>query len=255
MRWRRIFGVEGIRPNENPNAIIAAHFFDTILVIILLWLPFQWYFQDHGWLSHQFIELADWIIWSAFLAEAITLSVLVNHPWRYFRQNWLTVIVIVLAFPILWDFSSSYVAFIRYLRLLVILRLTSVQALYMYRILRRNHFGSTILSFFVITILSGVFIGYFDPSLSPPWKGIWWAWETITTVGYGDIVPQTIPGKVFAALLMVMGVCLVSIVAANFAAFLLGGPAQKKDIESIKQHIHELDTKIDRLLEQNSSKE
>ncbi len=53
-------------------------------------------------------------------------------------------------------------------------------------------------------------------------EGIYWAIVTITTVGYGDIYPQTIAGKALAALLMIMGYSVIAvptgIVSAEMAA-------------------------------------
>jgi voltage-gated potassium channel len=46
------------------------------------------------------------------------------------------------------------------------------------------------------------------------WLGMWWAVETITTVGYGDIVPTQTAGKVIAAFLMIGGLSLLSVITA-----------------------------------------
>ena len=46
------------------------------------------------------------------------------------------------------------------------------------------------------------------------WLGIWWAIETVTTVGYGDVVPDQVLGKVIASLLMLGGLSLLSVVTA-----------------------------------------
>jgi voltage-gated potassium channel len=48
---------------------------------------------------------------------------------------------------------------------------------------------------------------------------LWWAVVTVTTVGYGDIVPQTTEGRVVAAMLMFTGVALLGTVAASLASF------------------------------------
>ncbi|CAE8616793.1 unnamed protein product [Polarella glacialis] len=42
-------------------------------------------------------------------------------------------------------------------------------------------------------------------------KGMWWATVTITTVGYGDIVPETVMGKVVAAMAMLMGYGMLAV--------------------------------------------
>lgn len=46
------------------------------------------------------------------------------------------------------------------------------------------------------------------------WLGMWWALQTVTTVGYGDIVPQQAAGRVVAAILMLGGLALLSVLTA-----------------------------------------
>jgi voltage-gated potassium channel len=48
---------------------------------------------------------------------------------------------------------------------------------------------------------------------------VWWAFCTVTTVGYGDYAPVTVHGRVVAVLLMVGGVVLVGLVTATFASW------------------------------------
>ena len=47
---------------------------------------------------------------------------------------------------------------------------------------------------------------------------VWWSFETITTVGYGDFVPVTWLGRFFAVLIMIMGISVFGIVSAGLAA-------------------------------------
>ena len=49
---------------------------------------------------------------------------------------------------------------------------------------------------------------------------LWWGVVTITTVGYGDLVPQTNAGRIVAAVLMIGGVALLGALAGSLAAFL-----------------------------------
>ena len=47
---------------------------------------------------------------------------------------------------------------------------------------------------------------------------VWWAVETTTTVGYGDIAPMTPAGRTLASVLMVCGIGLVAIVVSSLSA-------------------------------------
>jgi len=47
---------------------------------------------------------------------------------------------------------------------------------------------------------------------------IYWAIVTLTTVGYGDIVPQTIPGQVISAMVMITGYSIIAVPTGIFTA-------------------------------------
>lgn len=67
---------------------------------------------------------------------------------------------------------------------------------------------------------------------------IWWAFETITTVGYGDYVPVTLAGRFTAVLMMFLGISALSVISASLAATLV--KQGSKDPTPAKEVIDEL---------------
>jgi hypothetical protein len=67
-------------------------------------------------------------------------------------------------------------------------------------------------------------------STFPSWSdGIWWALSTLTTVGYGDYVPESTPGRVVAGLIMIMGVAVLGAVAAVVALIFASAVARREE--------------------------
>jgi voltage-gated potassium channel len=64
-------------------------------------------------------------------------------------------------------------------------------------------------------VIFGILERIVDPkTFHSVWLGMWWAIETVTTVGYGDIIPDGTAGKVIAGFLMLGGLSLLAVVTA-----------------------------------------
>ena len=87
-----------------------------------------------------------------------------------------------------------------------------------------------------VTIACGIVIRLVDPSdFDSVWLGLWWAVQTVTTVGYGDVVPHHTSGRLIGAVLMLSGIGFLTVVTAVItAAFLetvrrrMGDPGQRE---------------------------
>ena len=82
-------------------------------------------------------------------------------------------------------------------------------------------FGATL----VVLFLSSVGIYYFERSAQPEafasvFHGMWWALATFTTVGYGDVYPITVGGKLFTFVVLMLGLGVVAVPPALIAAAL-----------------------------------
>ncbi len=70
-------------------------------------------------------------------------------------------------------------------------------------------------------------------------QGLWWAAVTITTVGYGDVVPRTLGGKLLGVGLMFSGVILLSLTTATIASvFIERKMRRERGLESVLAHDH-----------------
>lgn len=71
---------------------------------------------------------------------------------------------------------------------------------------------------------------------------LWWAVSTVTTVGYGDIIPVTTAGKIAGMILMIFGTALFSSFTALFASILL-----EPEIVEVEKEVRELEKSMSHL--------
>ena len=85
----------------------------------------------------------------------------------------------------------------------------------------------------IVAIAGGILIRALDPVDFPTVpSGLWWAVQTVTTVGYGDHVPANAEGKVIAAFVMVSGIGFLSVVTASIsAAFVESARRKRADVD------------------------
>jgi len=151
----------------------------------------------------------------------------------YIRSNWLDLVfVVLLASPVLRLFTAlKFVRLAPALRLGVLMRKHRVQLLKLI-LLSRDSFPVAMALVFGMVFLFGTSTYMLEhqqnPSFSNISDGLWWAFVTLTTVGYGDIVPVTEAGRIIAALTMAFGIAVYSLLIANLTHFL-------ETLESSKQ--------------------
>jgi len=80
-------------------------------------------------------------------------------------------------------------------------------------------------------------------------SAVWWAFVTLSTVGYGDVYPVTGTGRAVAVMMMIVGVALLGLVSATLASSLLVRlrGEEKTDQQELLERIDRLEGKVDEL--------
>jgi voltage-gated potassium channel len=102
-----------------------------------------------------------------------------------------------------------------------------------------------------ITFGAAVFVEVFSPnSFDSFGDALWWAAQTVTTVGYGDVVPGTNFGRVVAVFVMVFGLATVSLVTAIVTSGFVARAQRARREDELAEHppVHEALARIEERL-------
>jgi voltage-gated potassium channel len=169
----------------------------------------------------EFAHAANWLIWIIFAAEFAFILTVAPRKRAALRAHWLDAVIVVVTAPPFGAFLSS----LRLLRLARLLRLLRLSAI-LTRLLQRERAissGTTFRFAAILTLLVVVIAGAVESLVDTgdfpsTWDGIWWAMETVTTVGYGDIQVHSVHGRIVAIIVMIIGIGFLSILTATIAS-------------------------------------
>jgi voltage-gated potassium channel Kch len=104
-------------------------------------------------------------------------------------------------------------------------------------------------------VVFGIVERIVDPTtFDNAWLAMWWALQTVTTVGYGDVVPESTAGKVIGSFLMLGGLSLYAVITgAITSAFVtqaqrrLGRDPVEDRLEEVSAQLTEVKAELARL--------
>jgi len=257
MRIVHLLGITGVESHERPAARLWAKRLEWPMLLVALWIPIQWYLEEIHVITAQLANIANWLIWLAFVFETVLLAALVRKKREYLLRNWLNLAIIIGGLPLVWQITPL-VGLMRSLRLVLVVVVLARLSKTIRKLLSLHQLGATLAAAFVTMVLGGVIISRIDPSIGTVWDGMWWAWVTMATVGYGDVVPHSGAGRLFGSLLILFGVVLLSLLTANLAAFFIGGDVEKvereeKEADRMLKDISARLERVERMLEEQQS--
>jgi voltage-gated potassium channel len=252
-----MLGVAGVSQHETETVRRWAAWLEIPVIIATLWLPFLWYAEVKGLISRESLRNFDLFLWGVFLFEFVVVSALVRHKILYWRQNWLSAIIVSSGLAILFVESAPALAILRSLRLIFLLVVAVRIMRWSLRMMARRALAATLIIGVFLVGSIGTLVATIEPKYNSIWDGLWWAIVTISTVGYGDFTPETAEGRILATVLIVFGVLTFSMVMANVTAFMVGLRVEEASEEDardevkldllILQRLDHMDARFDRM--------
>jgi voltage-gated potassium channel len=179
------------------------------------------------------LNIADNIICLVFLLDFGVRFYQSDNKLKFMKWGWIDLITSI---PTL-DFMRAG-RMLRLIRLLRVLRAFRSTKNLVNHIFRRRAQGAltaaAIIAVLMIIFSSIAILQVEDDSnsnIKTAEDAIWWAYVTITTVGYGDKFPVTTEGRIIAALLMTIGVGLFGTFTAYLSSWFVGETKKEDDNE------------------------
>jgi voltage-gated potassium channel len=186
-------------------------------------------------------EIIIAVTWVVFVVDYIVKLILAHRRWHWFSRH-------------LFDLAVVVLPMLRPLRLLRIVTLLSVLQRRAGSAVRGSVIIYAVGASLLLVFVAGLAIldterTAASTQIANLGDAIWWAFVTITTVGYGDIYPATTLGRVIAAGVMVAGIALLGVVTATLASWIVERVAAYDELSRVatRREVTELTTQVNEL--------
>ena len=211
----------------------------TLALVYLVTYSIQSIWHDPGQTWFIWLDLFGKFLWLLFAVDLVFRYLMTSPKKRFFRNNWLDTITVVL----------PQLRALRALRAFMGGGIISKKGF-----LSGSAIASGIIAVFLIVWVGGLMVlnaerGAPGAEITSLGDAVWWGFETITTVGYGDFVPVTAQGRAFAVMVMFVGISVLGVVSATFASALVkrgntGAPQPESPQQQILDQLAELKTMV-----------
>jgi voltage-gated potassium channel len=216
--------------------------FDVILLWLILLSVLVVMAESVTLLSQKFstlLRIAEWMFTIIFTLEYLVRLYVSPKPIKYVLSFWglVDLLSTLPTYFSLFYHSARYLLVLRSFRLMRIfrvLRLTQYlnEAKQLTHALKNS--GAKIIVFFGVILGVVIFMGTLMYIIEGPEhgytsipRGIYWAIVTLTTVGYGDITPQTVVGQFLSSILMILGYAVIAVPTGIVTVELTNSKSQK----------------------------
>lgn len=173
--------------------------------------------------QRNFFYVLEWIFTVLFSVEYLVRIYISEKPRRYVLSFWgvIDLLAIIPTYLSLIFYGYQYLLVVRILRLLRVFRILRLirfytESMLLLRALKSSFFKVSI--FLSVVVIAAILMGtvmyvveHGQNGFTSIPQSIYWAIVTITTVGYGDIVPTTVLGKLISSLIMFLGYSIIAV--------------------------------------------
>lgn len=201
--------------------------------------------------TRQLLDQIDTGICVYFLYDFFLRLYQADDKWAFLQWGWIDLLASIPAFD--WFRLGQLVRVIRILRMVRSFRSIRDFLHYLFRDRANGTLAVVLLSSVLLMIFGAIAILYVervpDANIKTPSDALWWAFVTITTVGYGDRFPVTTFGRLIAAVLMIAGVGLFGTFTGYVANFFVEDDQEQteNDMQTLISEVRQLRQKIEEL--------
>jgi voltage-gated potassium channel len=220
------------RFRQKANVVIygtstkAGRLFDLILlglILLSVLLVMMETVAEFDLKYHYYLVLLEWIITGLFTIEYIFRIISLNKPWKYITSFYgiIDLLAILPMYLSIFFMGTSILAVVRSLRLLRLFKILNhpqftSQSLQLNQAIKASK--GKIIVFIYFVLISTIIIGSIMYLVEGKESGftsipasIYWTIVTLTTVGYGDISPETPLGQFIASFVMILGYGIIAV--------------------------------------------
>lgn len=184
-----------------------------------------------------FALVANWGIWAIFAAELLFVLAVAQRTWAALRAHWLDAAIVMVTIPLYGALLSS----LRLVRLVRLLRLVRAGVVIGRALQAEKRLTSastfrfiSLATIFLVVVAGAVQTTVNEGEFNSFWDGIWWAVVTVTTVGYGDLYPTTVVGRLVGILLMIAGIGFLAVLTATIASLFIKAERSEETVAIIE---------------------
>jgi voltage-gated potassium channel len=181
------------------------------LVYLVTWsIEAIWWYPQALWFK--ILSAFGFFLWGLFAADLLLRFIVTPHRHRFFRHNLLDTLTVV----------------VPQFRALRVLRIFTKHGLVSGKHggISRGALTTALLATVLVVWIGSLMVlnaerGAAGAQITDLRTAVWWCLQTVTTVGYGDVIPITLAGQTLAVLVMLVGISVVGTVSASLAATLI----------------------------------